>query len=195
MENVFENSILLIGPPNVGKSSISRILSEKTSLPTISLDDSRDKYYKELGYDRNYANKLKMEEGILARYKYWKQFEAHHIANYLPIIDKEAIIRFEASQTVYEDPELFLKVSNSIKKFENIILILPDIDLHESWKIVNRIGKVPTGSDLSKLNWHLISSPCNSALATYTTCIGGRKYEDVADEIINHINEKKKAKR
>ena len=81
------------------------------------------------------------------------------------------------------------------QKFENIILILPDIDLHESWKIVNRIGKVPTGSDLSKLNWHLISSPCNSALATYTTCIGGRKYEDVADEIINHINEKKKAKR
>ena len=195
MENVFENSILLIGPPNVGKSSISRILSEKTSLPTISLDNSRDKYYKELGYDRNYANKLKMEEGILARYKYWKQFEAPHIANYLPIIDKEAIIRFEASQTVYEDPELFLKESNSIKKFENIILILPDIDLHESWKIVNRIGMVPTGSDLSKLNWHLISSPCNSALATYTTCIGGRKYEDVADEIINHINEKKKAKR
>ncbi|MEG0022179.1 MAG: hypothetical protein RSB77_05330 [Bacilli bacterium] len=193
MGNVFENSILLIGPPSVGKSSLSRILSEKTSMPTVSLDDSRDKYYYELGYDRNYANKLKMEEGILARYKYWKQFEAHHVSKFLPNIPEESIIKFEASQTVYEDPELFMKVSNEIKKYNNVILLLPDIDLHESWRLVNKIGKVPVGSDLSKLNWHLISSPCNGELATFTTCIAGRTSEEVADEIINFINSKKKA--
>ena len=171
MENsVYDNSILLIGPESASKTKLMRILSEKTNMPTLSLDDSRDKYYKELGYDRNYANKLKMEEGVLARYKYWK--------------------KFEASQTVYEDPELFNRVSESIKKFKNVILILPDIDLHESWKIVNKLAKVPTGSDMSKLNWHLISSPCNSQLATYTTCLAGRNMNDVADEIINHINAK-----
>lgn len=191
MENsVYDNSILLIGPESASKTKLMRILSEKTNMPTLSLDDSRDKYYKELGYDRNYANKLKMEEGVLARYKYWKKFEAHHISRYLPTIKNDSIIKFEASQTVYEDPELFNRVSDSIKKFKNVILILPDIDLHESWKIVNKLAKVPTGSDMSKLNWHLISSPCNSQLATYTTCLAGRNMNDVADEIINHINAK-----
>lgn len=191
MENsVYENSILLIGPPGASKTTLMRLLSEKTNMPTLSLDDSRDKYYKELGYDRNYANKLKMEEGVLARYKYWKKFEAHHISRYLPTIKNDSIIKFEASQTVYEDPELFMQVKQSITKFKNVILILPDIDLQESWKMVNKVGKVPTGSDLSKLNWHLISSPCNSQLATYTTCLAGRSIDEVADEIINHINTK-----
>ena len=75
MENsVYDNSILLIGPESASKTKLMRILSEKTNMPTLSLDDSRDKYYKELGYDRNYANTLKMEEGVLARYKYWKKF-------------------------------------------------------------------------------------------------------------------------
>ena len=191
MEDKYKNSILLIGPPSVGKSNISLILSEKTNMPNISLDDSRDKYYKELDYDYNYANNLKKTNGVKARYKYWKKFEAHHISSILPLIDKEAIIKFEASQTVYEDPEQFLKVSECIKKYENVVLILPDIDLEESWKIVNKLGKVPEESDMSELNKHLVKSPCNSMLATYTTCVSGRTYEEIAEEILEYINKKK----
>ena len=152
MENsVYDNSILLIGPESASKTKLMRILSEKTNMPTLSLDDSRDKYYKELGYDRNYANKLKMEEGVLARYKYWKKFEAHHISRYLPTIKNDSIIKFEASQTVYEDPELFNRVSESIKKFKRIM----DISNCNSTIISSSSGRRP---NITRL--HIKNSKC-----------------------------------
>ena len=160
MNNKYDNSILLIGPPNVGKGNISKALSEKTAIPYLSLDSSRDKYYAELGYDRNHATTLMHKEGFISRYKYQKNFEAHHIASILPTIQNDSIIRFESTQTVYEDKALFAKVSSEIKKYKNIILVLPETDPVQSWQSTNRSTRVPEGSDRSKLNWHLISSPC-----------------------------------
>lgn len=185
--NVYNDSILLIGPPNVGKSEVSSLLSEKLNIPIISLEDSRDEYYKEIGYDKIYANKLKKEQGYLERYKYTKKFESHHISNVLKKIDAPAVIKFQASQTVYEDDRLFNDVKQEIQKFRNVVLLLPDIDLQDCWIKINKAGKVPVGSDLSKLNWHLISSPCNTNLATITVCICGRTSEEVVDEILKEI--------
>ena len=66
-----------------------------------------------------------------------------------------------------------------------------DIDLQDCWLKINKNGKVPVGSDLSKLNWHLVSSPCNSNLATMTICICGRDSNEIADEILEHVNKNK----
>ena len=191
MTDIYNDSILLIGPPNVGKSEVSALLSEQTGLPVVSLESTRDKYYNEIGYDKNYANKLKREEGILSRYKYWKKFESYHVSKFLPTIDEPSIIKFEASQTVYEEEELFNQVKEAMKKFKNIVLLLPDIDLQDCWIKINKNGKVPVGSDLSKLNWHLVSSPCNTNLATFTICICGRTYDVIVDEILSFVNKKK----
>ena len=91
---------------------------------------------------------------------------------------------------MYEEKALFAKVSSEIKKYKNLILVLPETDPVQSWQSTNRSTRVPEGSDRSKLNWHLISSPCNSYLATYTTYVNGRKPEEIADEIINHVQSK-----
>ena len=192
MFDIYNESILLIGPPNVGKSQVSSMLSERTGLPVVSLEASRDKYYAEIGYDKNYASKLKREEGILARYKYWKKFESYHVSKFLPTLKEPSIVKFEASQTVYEDEGLFNAVKNAMVKFKNIILLLPDIDLQDCWSKINKNGKVPIGSDLSKLNWHLVSSPCNSNLATMTICICGRNSTEIVDEILAFVEKNKK---
>lgn len=189
--DVYEDSILLIGPPNVGKSVVGSILSERTGLPMISLESTRDKYYNEIGYDKEYANKLKKEDGFLARYKYWKKFESYHVSRFLPTILEPSIIKFDATQTVYEDEKLFKDVKDEIEKFKNVVLLLPDIDLQDCWSKINKNGKVPVGSDLSKLNWHLISSPCNSSLSTITICICGRNYNEIVDDILTAINKNK----
>lgn len=190
--DVYNESILLIGPPNVGKSEVSAILSERTNLKVVSLESTRDKYYNEIGYDKKYANKLKKEEGFLARYKYWKKFESYHVSKFLPTLKEPSIVKFEASQTVYEDEALFNEVKNVMKKFKNIVLLLPDIDLQDCWSKINKNGKVPIGSDLSKLNWHLVSSPCNSNLATMTVCICGRSSDEIVDEILSFVDKNKK---
>lgn len=191
MDGVHENSILLIGPPHVGKTRVSTSLSEKLNLPIVSIASSRDKYYSDLKYDKNYAKKLKRENGELARYEYSKPFEAYHVENFLKTINKSSIIKFEASQSVYEDQSLFDSVFKTIKEFKNIILLLPDIDMLGSWQIINKISKIPLDSDLAKLNWHLISSSCNTSLATDIVYTLGKSEDAIVDEIINLVNTKK----
>ena len=190
MDGVHSNSILIMGPPHVGKGRISTILSEKTNMPLVSLASSREKYYSELNYDKEYAHKLKRENGELARYQYSKPFEAHHVVNFLNNLTEACVVKFEATQSVYEDQALFDSVFEAVKKFENIILILPDIDMLDSWKIINKLVKAPEDSDLSKLNWHLVSSRCNSNLATHTIYASGKTPEDMSEEILEHINSK-----
>ena len=60
----------------------------------------------------------------------------------------------------------------------------------DSWKIINKLVKAPEDSDLSKLNWHLVSSRCNSNLATHTIYAAGKTPEDISEEILEHINSK-----
>ena len=190
-DTVHEESILLIGPPHVGKSRISYLLSDKTKLPLVSLSDKREEHYRALNYDKNYASKLKREAGELAKYKYTKPFEAYHVEKSLDNLDKSAIVAFEPSQTVYEDQTLFDNVFKMIKKFKNIILLLPDVDMLESWQLINKISKIPANSDLSKLNWHLVSSSCNVNLATDIIYTLGKTEEELTDEIINVVEKKK----
>lgn len=192
MDGVYENSILLIGPPHVGKTRVSASLSEKTNLPIVSLASSRDKYYSDLKYDKEYATKLKRENGEIARYEYSKPFEAYHVENFLKTINTSSIIKFEASQSVYEDQEMFNNVFKAIKQFKNIILLLPDIDMLGSWQIINKLSKIPLDSDLSKLNWHLVSSSCNTSLATDIVYTLGKSEDAIADEIIKLVNMRKR---
>ena len=191
MNNIYINSILLIGPSDTLKNDISIILSEKLDMPIISISSFKDKYYNQLKYDKSKAASFKKEKGILGRYKYLKQFEAHHVANALEDIEDEGILSLEATETVYENQVFFNKVSEVIKKFSNIFFILPSSNLEETWKITNKIGKVPLNSDMAKLNWHLISSPCNSHLATHTIYRNDRTCDEIVAEIIECVISKK----
>ena len=191
MNEVYEKSILLIGPANVNKNVIANELSDRLNMPVVSLDTYREKYYKDLNYDKKYASKLKRENGELARYEYSKPFEAHYISKFLCDVETPSIIKFESTQTVYEEHDLFAKVYCSMSIFSNVILLLPDVDLQDCWHQINRLSKVPVGSDLSRLNWHLVSSPCNSNLATCTIYICDKKTNEVADEILEYVNRNK----
>jgi adenylate kinase family enzyme len=54
---------VLIGPVGVGKTTISRKLGQKLGLPVVSMDDHRDDYYRELGYDDGFAKHLLEKDG------------------------------------------------------------------------------------------------------------------------------------
>jgi adenylate kinase family enzyme len=60
--------IILIGPIGSGKSTQGKLLSEKLEIPRCSLDDYRWDYYKEIGYDTDFADRLQKAGGFWAKY-------------------------------------------------------------------------------------------------------------------------------
>ncbi len=71
--------IILIGPVGAGKSTVCELISKKIDMPRSDVDAIRWKFYEEIGYNYELADKLMNEEGFLGIYKYWKPFELHSV--------------------------------------------------------------------------------------------------------------------
>ena len=74
-----QNPIILIGPMNTGKSTLGKLLSEKTGLPQFSLDDLRWKYYEEAGFGRQKVKEYQERYGFLNLFWHWKKYEAYTV--------------------------------------------------------------------------------------------------------------------
>ena len=119
------DEIILIGPINIGKSTISELLSIKLNKPHIMIDKIRFKYYEEIGYDHTIADKLQNEKGFFdGIYRYWKPFELYAIKKILNEYS-DCIFDFGAGHSVYEDDEMFNEAKELLDDFKNIILLLP----------------------------------------------------------------------
>ena len=78
------NEIILIGPMGVGKSSVSKKISEKLNKSHISIDEVRFKYYEEIGYDKITEECLKKEKGFMKGvYLYRKPYNLYAIKKIL----------------------------------------------------------------------------------------------------------------
>ena len=174
------SDIILIGPMGTGKSALGELLSQKLGIPQCSMDDVRLDYYKEIGYDEEFAKQLREKEGFLAVYQYWKPFEAHAVERLLSEYSN-CVIDFGAGHSVYEEEELFKRVQRALEPYHNVGLILPSPDLEESVQILNERNG---GFDL---NEHFIKHHSNHDLAKFVVYTKGKSPEETRDEIINMI--------
>ena len=74
---MLDTNIILIGPLAAGKTTVGKLLGAALGVPTVELDDLRWGYYAEIGYDPEYAQRLRDEGGMKARAAYWKQFDVY----------------------------------------------------------------------------------------------------------------------
>ena len=124
-----DSTFILIGPMSAGKSTIAELLAEKLHRPHFSIDDERDKYYSEIGYDEVEVSRIaKSDQGMLGLLHYWKPFEADAVDRILSD-HGDCIIDFGAGHSVYEDANLFSRVEHALAPYPNVILLLPSPDL------------------------------------------------------------------
>ncbi len=64
------SSIIFIGPPRVGKSTVCRLFAQRLGMPCCSLGEISGKYFEEAGIDTEAANRLMKESGFGAAYRY-----------------------------------------------------------------------------------------------------------------------------
>ena len=177
--------IILIGPIGVGKSTQGQLLAEALNLPRCPMDDFRWDYYAEIGYDREFGDKLGNQIGFWAMYMYWKEFECYAVERLLSE-HRDCVIDFGAGHSVYEIDTHFSRVQNALKPYRNIVLLLPSSDPAESLGILNeRQGK--TQSDEMDIGEHFVRHHSNYDLAKFTVYTKDKTPAETRDEILSLV--------
>lgn len=180
MDNIKQDSILLIGGMATGKTTVARYLSEKTKLPYISIDAFKDKY---LDNDSSYSFEkqleIRKEKGYFGEMEYLLPFLHKALDYFLSNMDKPFIIDFGALSTI----KLEDKTINEIKEFQNIFL------LHSEIGVSNR-REIDKDSELDKIYSETNENPINFLLTDKIVTIDNKKPEDIGDEILSKINKK-----
>jgi adenylate kinase family enzyme len=123
------SDIILIGPVRAGKTTIGKLLADALELPQISLDTVRWGYYKEIGYDEDFAREVRARGGFLALALYWNLFAAHAVERLLADY-QDCVIDFGAG--IYETAESFSRVQQALDRHRNVVLLLPSPNKEES---------------------------------------------------------------
>ncbi len=173
--DLYKRSILLIGPSGAGKSTVAEELHKITKMSRLCLDVI--------------ANQDK-QSGFMNNFKNADEYNAHMIKKVLEKAEADGIpgvVDFGAGHSVYEDLQIFNEVKRELKKFANIILLLPSVNIEESLQIMEQRA---TG-DYST-NKKFIMSQCNRELATMTMYGNNRTPKQIAIEIIEKIKKRER---
>ena len=175
---VMENSIILIGPMGVGKSTIAKELCKRISLPRVSLDNKEQ-------LARYYSQRDKFSRS--------KEFEFYLTASVLTDLKKPAVIDFGAGHSIYENPIMFFEMKKLIRKFLNVVFLIPSEDKEKAMELLNkRINKRDgTTTEVTADNKRFIErSNLNSQLASIIMYTQGKTPSEIAEELIVRTNQK-----
>ena len=183
-------TIVLIGPMGAGKTTVGKLLSERLGLKNVSLDEIRQPYYDEAGYDNDTAKQIHTERGMAGILSYWKPFEAYSVERVLPDYDN-CVIDFGAGHSVYDDDVLFERVKKALEPYPNVVLLLPSADKEEAIHILNT--RIPPDVPAEIIPWYkemnayFVRHHANTDLATITVYTQGRTPDETCDEIIGKL--------
>jgi shikimate kinase len=188
-----QSDIIFIGPLGAGKTTVGHLLAKKLGLPFCSVDNVCWSYYREAGYDKTFASQISATgQGTQGVLRFSKPFKARMIEKVLA--DHHGVIDFGASNSVYDDKDLFARVENALAPYPNVILLLPSPDMDESAVILkNRLTRmlVEAGKDftdeLFELNEYLVKHPSNYRLAKLVIYTKDKTPEEICDALVQKL--------
>jgi len=186
------NEIVMIGPMGVGKTTVSKRLSEKLNIKHIHFDEIRYEYYKEIGYCKETSQKLRSEKGFFrGDYHYLKPFAFYAVKKILNTFSN-CVFDFGAYCSVYEDEVMFSEIREVLSDFKNVILLLPSENREESIEILTKIYKPEAENDPDSVDFitHTIEQRSNYDLAKHIVYVKDKSPDEIADEILGYISMK-----
>lgn len=184
-QKALRNEIVLIGPVSIGKTTVSKILAEKTGLPRVAMDDLLFGFMAEVGFREDHWKEIIEKQGKPAGYRYLKVFGSHSVKRLIET-HKDCIFDFGGGGVTGEFPDEFSRITEALKDFRNVVFLVPSPDKAESLRFLyDRLNINPPGWTILE---HLVYLPSHELLAKHTVYTKGKTPEEIADEILRQIS-------
>jgi adenylate kinase family enzyme len=178
-------NVILIGPVNSGKSTLGRLLVQTLGRDQVSLDNLRDKYYSQIGFDQLLAKNIRATGTAWELFNYTQPFHPYGVEQVLAEYS-ESVIDFGAGHTVYTDETLFKRVEKALTPYPNVVLIIPCADKTKAkWLLRERSNQL--FSKMNELDEHLAGHPSGRTLAKFEVYTEGKSPEQICEEVLTRV--------
>jgi shikimate kinase len=173
-------TIILMGPIGVGKSTQAELLSKELGQPRCSYDAVKGEYRKKAGFNTKTAKSIHEEQGLYAMLSYMNEYKSQILE---PIINDYTghIIDLGGGAQCFDEPHQIERVQNAFESVSEIFLLLPSHDL------ATNITSLPGLKDNYPINAYLIMHPTNRLFARKTVYTLGKTPKETSREIIDLI--------
>jgi shikimate kinase len=175
--------ILFIGPVRAGKSTLAKLVSLRLNLPLVPLDDIKERYYREAGYNNELAKQIRMQDGFLAFMFYRMLFEVHAVECVLRD-HYEAVIDCGAGVGPFENTQDLDHIQNLFQAIPNIFYLIPAENIKESLRILHERDLNPPTDVKFDINEHFLRHPGYRLLTKHVIYSAGKTPEETCLEVI-----------
>ena len=175
------DTIILIGPIGVGKTTQGKLLAKELGMPRVSYDDVKGTYWNRQGLSRDVAISIEKENGIYAMLSYMNKFKSKTVSSIVNDYPGHVIDFGGGGAQTFDEPHQVEMVREVLEPISNIFLLLPSNDL------ATNIKELPGLKENYPINAYLIMHETNELFAKKTIYTLGKTPEEIMNEIINQI--------
>ncbi|MEZ4652578.1 MAG: shikimate kinase [Candidatus Eisenbacteria bacterium] len=175
--------IVLIGPVRAGKTTVGQLVADRLSLPTCSMDDVCQRYYKEVEEStRLECEKIKQEvkgSDVVRAFAAMAPLIAHAVERLFSDY-RDCVFDMGAGHTVLEG-EYMARIARVLDPFPNVILLTPSPSKYESVVILQERLSWPFQRELNET---FVRHSANYDLAKRIIYTKGLTPGETCDEVV-----------
>lgn len=171
---------ILIGPPTVGKTTVSKLLAERLGRPRVAMDDLLFSYFAEKGFSESHWKEIAEKLGRPAAYRYLKVFGSYGVKRLLES-HKDCVFDFGGGGVTGEFPDEKAEMKAALAPFRHVIYLIPEKDKAASLKyLYQRLGINPPGWTLLE---HMVNLTDHDELATRVVFVRDKTPAQICEEV------------
>ena len=173
-------TIILMGPVGVGKSTQAKLLSKELGWPRCSYDEVKSGYLNELGFNRRTALTIDEEQGEYAMFCHMNNFRYQTLRK---VIEEHPghIIDLGGGIHCYNEPHQIDSTKEVFDPIDEVFYLLPSKDL------ATNINTLPGFKEGFAINTYIMMHPTNAIHAKKIIYTLGKTPEEIMREIIGQI--------
>ena len=173
------DQVIILGPLNVGKSTLAKILAQKLDMPRCCLDDIQWAYLAETDFEHEKAKSL-----IRSDLEEFRRYTNPYLVSVVQRAIHEHpshIIDFGAGHTAFDESDHIELIKSILLPVTRVLLLMPSSDIDVC------LSSLPGPADGMRMNPTFIEHPLKHELANHVIYTLDKNPAEVADEAITWL--------